>query len=245
MLKFAYRSLPALAVLTFANLASAQTGQQAAAQQVSPLADFFGNMGPIGYVLLLLSVIALALVIESFMSLKRDKFAPPDVIDELEALFEEGNFQEALDLCENQRTYLTNVVASGLGKLGHSFEVIRGALREMQEEESVKLFQKVGWMSIIAATAPLLGLLGTMLGMFFVFGAIAQAQGSVQPAQLAFGIKMKLITTIMGLCIAIPMSLFFFLFRNKVMRASIEVNAISEELFERFRKEEVAAKAAK
>ena len=229
---------PAIAVLLSAGIATAQNAAQTAASTDNPIADAFRNAGPIGIVLLILSVVALALVIEGFINLKRDKFAPPDLIDELEALFEEGNYQEALDLCENQRTYLTNVVAAGLGKLGHNFETIQTAVREMQEEETVKLFQKVGWLSIIAATAPLIGLLGTMLGMFITFGAIAAAAGSVQPATLAYGIKMKLVTTIMGLCIAIPMSLMFFMFRNKVMRATIEVNAITEELFDRFRKEE-------
>lgn len=245
MLKTVQRISPALAVLLLTGFASAQDAKQNAAAAVNPIADFVANMGFVGYVLLALSIISMTLVIECFMSVKRDKFAPPDVIDELEALFEEGNYQEALDLCENQRCYLTNVVAAGLGKLGNSFETIRGSLREMQEEETIKLFQKVGWMSIIAATAPLIGLFGTMLGMFFTFGAIAASSGAVQPATLAYGIKMKLISTIMGLSVAIPMSLFFFVFRNKVMRATLEVNAISEELFERFRKEEPAAKPAK
>ena len=245
MLKTVQRISPALAVLLLTGIASAQSSTQQAAAVVNPIADFVANMGFVGYVLLALSIVSLTLVIECFMSVKRDKFAPPDVIDELEALFEEGNYQEALDLCENQRCYLTNVVAAGLGKLGHSFEVIHTSLREMQEEETIKLFQKVGWMSIIAATAPLIGLFGTMLGMFFTFGAIAASQGAVQPATLAYGIKMKLISTIMGLSVAIPMSLFFFVFRNKVMRATLEVNAITEDLFERFRKDEAVAKPIK
>lgn len=237
--RFALLVIPGLA------LAGALTAQAPAAPAGQPgaLADAFNNMGPIGWCLLVLSVISLALIIESFVQIKREKFAPPELVDELDALFEEQNYQEALDLCESKRTYLTNVVGAGLRKLGHNYDVIQMTMREMQEEETVKLFQKVGWISIIAATAPLLGLLGTMIGMFFTFGAIAQAAGSVQPATLAYGIKMKLVNTIMGLFVAIPMSLFFFLFRNKVMRATIEANAITEELFERFRQKE--AKPAK
>src|SRR5688572_22974614 len=157
----------ALSALVLTGALSAQTPAAPAAQPPGALADAFNNMGPIGWALLILSVISLALVIESFVKLKREKFAPPELVDELEALFEEGNYQEALDLCESNRTYLTNVVDAGLRKLGNNFEIIQTTMREMQEEETVKLFQKVGWISIIAATAPLLGLLGTMIGMFF------------------------------------------------------------------------------
>jgi biopolymer transport protein ExbB len=179
----------------------------------------------------------MALIIENFMTIKRDKLAPPDVIDELEALFDEENFQEALELCEQERTYFTNVVQAGLAKLGHPFETIQSAVREMEEEESVKLFQKIGWLSLISASAPMMGLLGTVTGMFITFGTIASAGGSVSPAILAGGIKLALVTTIFGLIVAIPVGGFFFVFRNRVVRTSIEVNAIAEDLFERFRKE--------
>jgi len=128
-----------------------------------------------------------------------------------------------------------NVVAAGLGRLGHSFDTIQISVREMEDEESVKLFQKVGYLSLIAATAPMMGLLGTVTGMFVTFGDIADAGGSVSPAQLAGGIKLALVTTIFGLIVAIPVGAFFFMFRNRVLRTTIEVNAIAEDLFERFR----------
>src|SRR5690606_1926277 len=123
----------------------------------NPVADAFANAGVIGYIIVALSVVSVALIIENFVSIKRDKLAPPDIIDELEALFEEENFQEAMDLCENERTYLTNVVQAGLSKLGHSFDTIQSSVREMEEEETVKLFQKIGWLSLIAASAPMMG----------------------------------------------------------------------------------------
>ncbi len=201
----------------------------------NPIADVFLHAGIIGWVIVMISIVSLALIIENFMTLKRDKLAPPDIIDELEALFDEENFQEALELCEQERTYFTNVVQSGLAKLGHPFETIQTAVREMEEEESVKLFQKIGWLSLISATAPMMGLLGTVSGMFVTFGEIAAAGGSVSPADLAGGIKLALVTTIFGLIVAIPVGAFFFVFRNRVVRTSIEVNAIAEDLFERFR----------
>ena len=216
-------------------LAATVSAQEAETERANPVAEAFANAGIIGYCIVAVSILALALVIESFMTLKRDKVAPPDLIDELEALFDEENFQEALELCENERNYLTNVVAAGLGKLGHAFETIQTSVREMEDEESVKLFQKIGYLSLIAATAPMMGLLGTVTGMFVTFGDIAAAGGSVSPAQLAGGIKLALTTTIFGLIVAIPVGAFFFMFRNRVVRTTIEANAIAEDLFERFR----------
>lgn len=220
------------AVLALSAVANAQNQPQT----TNALADMFDNAGPIGWTIVLVSIVSLALIIENFMNLKRDKIAPPDLIDEIEALFDEGQFQEALELCENERNYLTNVVAAGLGKLGHEFETIQLAVREMEDEESVKLFQKIGYLSLISATAPMMGLLGTVSGMFVTFGKIAAAGGSVSPAVLAGGIKLALTTTIFGLVVAIPVGAFYFVFRNRVVRTTIEVNAIAEDLFERFRK---------
>ncbi len=224
-----YALVPIALLLTAAD-ATAQD-----AIQKNPVLDAFANAGWIGWCIVGVSVLSLALIIENFMTIKRDKIAPPDLIDELEALFDEENFQEALELCENERGYLTNVVAAGLGKLGHPFETIQTSVREMQEEEAVKLFQKVGYLSLIAATAPMMGLLGTVSGMFITFGDIASAGGSVSPAQLAGGIKLALVTTIFGLIVAIPVGAFFFVFRNRVLRTTIDVYAITEDLFERFR----------
>ncbi len=220
---------PALAPFVLCSLALAQE------EPTNTIQDVFANAGVIGWIIVVISVISLALIIENFMTIKRDKIAPPDLIDELEALFEEENFQEALELCENERNYLTNVVAAGLSKLGHPFETIQTSLREMQEEEAVKLFQKIGYLSLIAGSAPMMGLLGTVTGMFITFGDIASAGGSVSPAELAGGIKLALVTTTFGLIVAIPVGAFFFVFRNRVVRTTIEVNAITEDLFERFR----------
>ena len=205
--------------------------------QPSFLAEVFDydKAGPIGYLIMLMSVVAVALIIENFMTIKREKLSPPDLLDELEALFDGENFQDAVELCEQEKNYLTNVVGAGLSKLGHSFETMQTSLREMQTEESVKLFQKIGWLSLISAIAPMMGLVGTVTGMFVTFGKIASSGGNVSPSVLAGGIKMALITTMLGLSVAIPVGIAFFTLRNRVIRTSTEINAITEDLFERFR----------
>jgi len=218
-------------------LATSLFAQDDPAAEQSFLSEVFDyeKAGPIGYLIMLMSVIAVALIIENFMTIKREKLAPPDLLDELEALFDGENFQDAVELCEQEKNYLTNVVGAGLSKLGHSFETMQTSIREMQTEESVKLFQKIGWLSLISAIAPMMGLFGTVTGMFVTFGKIASSGGNVSPAKLAGGIKMALITTMLGLSVAIPVGIAFFTLRNRVIRTSTEINAITEDLFERFR----------
>ena len=226
------RSLAISAPLLLANSLLAQDG---ATEKPAFLTDVVENMGVIGALIIVMSIIALALIIENFMSIKREKIAPLDLHEEIEAFFNEENFQDAVELCAEEKTYLTNVIGAGLSKLGHEFETMQTAVREMQTEESVKLFQKIGWLSLISAIAPMMGLFGTVTGMFDTFGTIAASGGNVSPAKLAGGIKGALVTTMLGLMVAIPVGIGFFVMRNRVIRTSTEVNALTEELFERFR----------
>ena len=112
---------------------------------------------------------------------------------------------------------------------------------EMTEEESLKLHTKVGWLSFIAAVTPMLGLLGTVNGMILAFKQIAATKGQADPSQLSVGISGALVTTMFGLVVAIPVTFSFTFFRNKVVKHSIEIGAVIEDLFERFRPSKATA----
>ncbi len=230
------RLLAALfALAAFATPALAQEpAPQSEAMDLSVGSLIVGS-GFIGWVIVALSVVALALIIEAFVSLKREKLAPPELIDEIQALFDEGQFQEAMQLCENEPTFFTRVCGAGIAKIGHPFEVIQGALSEMGDEESVRLNQKLGWLAVISAVAPMLGLLGTVQGMILAFHQIAASGGQATPADLANSISIALLTTLFGLMVAIPVISVMAYLRNRLIRSIIEVGAIVEDLFERFR----------
>ena len=120
-LHFALRSLPlTLALAVVANPLFAQEAE-ADVEELS-LGGLVADSGPFGWAIIVLSVVALAVVIENFVSLKREKLAPPELIDEIQALFDEGQYQEAMELCENEPTFLTRVCGAGISKIGHSFE---------------------------------------------------------------------------------------------------------------------------
>jgi len=228
-----------LALLTIG--AAAAFAQEAAASRVDPLAwassplGWIKASGVIGWVIVVLSIIVGALIIEQFVTIKREKLAPPALYDELEALIEEKNYQEAMELCESQPCFLSNVVAAGLLKVGHPFETIEKATEEIGEEEALKLHQKVGWLSVNANIAPMLGLLGTVQGMIGAFVTIAEKRGQANPADFAGDIGVALLTTLFGLLVAIPVTGVFALMRNRVIKLSIDIGAMAADLFERFR----------
>jgi biopolymer transport protein ExbB len=227
--------LGACALLLVPGLAFGQEDAGSEVQTVSFAEQVLKNAGTIGWLIIVLSILGFALAIENAVFLRKEKLAPPDLIDEIEALFEAGDYQEAIELCEAEPNFFTNVVAAGLPKLNASFEAIEKSLEEMTEEESLKLHSKVGWLSFIAAVAPMMGLLGTVSGMITAFNVIAATKGQADPSQLSEGISGALVTTLLGLIIAIPMTFFFTMFRNKVVKTTIEIGAVVEDLFERFR----------
>ena len=178
-----------------------------------------------------------AIIIENFISLKRDKLAPPEIIDEIQALFDEGQYQEAMELCENEPSFFTRVCGAGIAKIGHHFDTIEKSIQEMGDEESIKLHQKIGWLSLIANVAPMMGLLGTVSGMVSAFNTIANSAGQASPAELAKGISQALLTTMFGLIVGIPVTAAFAFLRNRLVKTVIETGAIVEDLFERFREQ--------
>ena len=229
------RALSKAAPVLAAGLVLAASATPALAAETTSVKDVFTKSGIVGIVIILLSVVALAVIIENIVSLKRDKLAPPELIDEIQALFDEEQFQEAMELCENEQNFFTRVCGAGIAKIGHPFEAMEKAMEEMGDEESVKLHQKIGWLPVIANTAPMLGLLGTVSGMVASFNVIASSGGQANPADLAGGISQALLTTMLGLIVAIPVTAVFAFLRNRLITTVIETGAIFEDLFERFR----------
>jgi biopolymer transport protein ExbB len=191
--------------------------------------------GWVGYVIVFCSFVGLALIVEHTVNIKRDKIVPPQLIDEIEGMFENEEYQEALELCEAEPNFLTNVLAAGLPKINAGFDTMKAAMQDAREEEAIKLSQKISYLSQIANIAPMLGLFGTVTGMIAAFQTIARLGAAVTPSDLATGISVALVTTFQGLLVAIPAMIAYFFFRNRVVRVTLEIGAIADELVERFR----------
>ena len=220
-----------LAVLCLSTALTAQSDLS----EKSGLEKFQAGAGWIGWVIEALSVVALTLIIKYAMEMRRSKLAPPEVVDEIEALLEAEEYQEAMEVCESEPCFFTNVVAAGLAKINVSFDTMEKSIGEMLDEENTKISGKLSWLTLLSAIAPMLGLLGTVQGMIGAFDQIAASKGQATPDQLADNIAMALITTLLGLMVAIPVTSAYVVIRNRVIATSIEIAAVVEDMFERFR----------
>lgn len=191
--------------------------------------------GAIGWLIILLSIAMVALVIEHIVTIQRDKLVPPEIIVELEQLVDEEQYEEAMNLCEASRNYITNVVSAALARVGEGFDPMYNAMENAVEEENLKLMHKISYLNLLGNVAPMLGLFGTVQGMVTAFTKIATSSGSPSPADLAGGIYTALVTTVWGLIVAIPALSAFFIFKNKVQRMTFELSSVAAELVERFK----------
>lgn len=193
--------------------------------------------GYIGYFICLLSVVTVGLIIENLMSLKREKMMPEDLLADIENALENGSYEEALDYCQSEDCMMTRILGAGLSKMPYGFERMEEALAEEADAQATLLHQKIGYINLIAGIAPMLGLLGTVSGMIRAFGDIA-SNPQASPALLAKGIYIALMTTLLGLIVAIPASAAFAFFKGRITKILIIMSIINGEILDHFRADE-------
>jgi biopolymer transport protein ExbB len=196
----------------------------ATTQQRSMLEMMFtGNPFGIAIVvlILLLSVLSCILIVENAISIRRTRLLPPDVMQALESALALRDTRAAMMICNDidNHSMATQVVLAGLERFRSSefgFAEYRSAVEEAGEHITGRLYRKVEILNVIAAIAPMLGLMGTVLGMIDAFNTIAAKQGVAGPEDLAGGIGQALITTLLGLAVAIPTMVAFSYFRTRI-----------------------------
>jgi len=214
----------------------AQEGTDEVEQKDISLWDTIKAGGPIEFVIIFLSVAALALIIENFVTLKVENYLPHDLLMDYEELFETQNFEEALAIGDAEDCMLSRVFTAGLIKQNAGFGSVEDAVHDAASAEVGRLQSKIGVLALIANMAPMLGLLGTVTGMIIAFNEIA-TNPNPTPGDLAYGISQALITTCTGLIVAIPVSAAFFFLRNRVAQISNELAIVAGDFIDRFRVE--------
>jgi len=190
--------------------------------------------GTVGYIIIGLSVIAMTLAVMHFIQIRRTALLPDEQLDLLEKMLSNGQVDEALAFCVDpvNDSYLTRILASGLLRYQKSafgpFE-LKNALEEAGDDQTSRLFRSTDALGLIGTIAPLLGLLGTVLGMVGAFETIGDTASNNHSA-LATSISEALVTTMLGLVLAIPCVTMFSYFRNRIEGLSSEASVEIERL---------------
>lgn len=171
--------------------------------------------GIVGYVIMFLSIVAVALSLEHIMTIREKVFMPEGLAEKTRELIKQGQFTQAEQACKLQPSVLSYVLLAGLSEVDGGWSAVEKAMEDAIADQSARLFRKIEYLSVIGNIAPMLGLLGTVIGMVMAFREVALTQGAARAADLAEGIYLALVTTVQGLVVAIPSLSVFAFFRNR------------------------------
>jgi biopolymer transport protein ExbB len=208
---------------------------EAAAMQESYLVWFYKALG-LKYVVVFLAIsfTLVAFFVMNLLVSRRDNICPLHLVEAFEGHLNEKRYQEAYELAKADESLLGQVLASGLAKLSTGYDNALASMQETGQEESLKLDQRLSVLALVGTIAPMFGLLGTVDGMVASFQVIARSSTTPKPSELAQGISMALVTTLIGLWLAIPAILAFNLLKNRQQKLLLESGIISENLMKRF-----------
>lgn len=178
--------------------------------------------GVLVIVLAAMSVVAAALILYFFFTLNASRVMPSAFLRDVEVMLEQGRFEEALALCERNRSPAARIVQSAVQYVERVGEPDPDLLRQLVEGEGIRqagrLQAQISYLMDIGVIAPMVGLLGTVMGMLTSFSAVALDIHKARPMELANGVSQALVTTAAGLMVAIPAMVFYSLFRGRLTK---------------------------
>lgn len=189
------------------------------------------------YPIILLSVIALAVFLERLISLRKEKYVPKAFYEQLVSLLKKKNINEAVEVCKANKSALARISESIITNTDLPLSRLLEVAEESGRSEVSKLDKFLPSLQTIVAIAPLLGLLGTVLGMIKIFDVIA-LQGTGSAEALSSGIAEALLTTAAGLVVAIPAQIFYFIAKARADAIGAALEKASSEVMNLLFKED-------
>jgi biopolymer transport protein ExbB len=219
----------ALFLMTGSGFAQVTTNGPAELPQTSFFTLVLQTKDPIFFTIMGLSVWGLTLIIQGFMMNRPSVIMPQSTIDTIREMISQRRFKELIDFTETDPSFISRALNPAL-KRAPSFNSMKEAMETAIGEQTAEQFRKIEYLNIIGNLGPLLGLLGTVLGMIDAFLALNAAKGDASPANLAFGISKALVHTFLGLMLAVPCLAAFGVLRTLVDKYTVRASMIAEEL---------------
>jgi len=185
------------------------------------------------------SLATVAFIIDGCLTIKRQKLIPPELINGVRDSLANGDLAAATAACQVNPSPLSRILQAGFGNVQEGYDVTREAVTSCAEMENEKLIQRVSYLNVCGQLGPMLGLLGTVIGMVLAFASLATAAGASKAAMLAIAISTALWTTVVGLLVAIPALLAYTLLKNYATRLILEMESTVLDLIKVLRNAEV------
>jgi biopolymer transport protein ExbB len=199
--------------------------------------DMIEKSGPVFFALALCSVVAMVVIIERLLSLRRSVVLPKQILDVVEYIGPGKDLGMAIDICKRNPGVLSNVLRAGLENADKPWEVMRDAVVDAGNQETPEIERNLFWLQTAAQAGPLLGLLGTVFGMIRMFSSVSLA-GLGDPQILSRGISEAMLTTAEGLSIGIPALIAYNYLSSRADRLIIEIEGQASRMLTRLRPEQ-------
>lgn len=214
-------------VITVANpieVAKEETARSIQAIEIN-LREVFAGAPVIYTILFLLSSLSVCVWLYSMLTIRPVEFLPPKLVKEIRTKLISNQFDEALDLCVKEKHFFCKMLASGILARKHGLTVMIDTMKAEGKRSTVTFWQRIGILNEIAIIAPMLGLLGTVLGMFYAFYDLNRSMESV--SLLFDGLGVSVGTTVAGLIVAIVAMVLYAVSKYRLVRilASVETEA--------------------
>ncbi len=223
-------SLPQFVFADESSPKSAQTGESF----LSPR-ELLAAGGMIGYVIMFLSFLMVALIVDYLLTIRRTAFITPGLAEEVHKLLADRKLAEATNMCEKQPGFMGRVLFAGLQESQLGYTAIEKAMEDAAAEQSARCYRRIEHLSVISTLAPMLGLMGTVWGMIQAFMEF-EMKANPQISELAPGVYKALVTTLQGLAVAIPATGALAYFRSRVEELSMEASLLASHVFADFRR---------
>jgi biopolymer transport protein ExbB len=197
--------------------------------------DMLSNMGIGGNivmaVLLLLSILAIYILVERYFAIRKESLEDEDFLMSIRKFVEEKNIDQAKKLCKNTDSPISRMIEKGLDRIDKPMTDISSAIENQGKLEIYKMDNKIANLATISGAAPMIGFLGTVIGMIIAFQKMAR-ETTVSPADLAGGIYTAMITTAAGLVVGIIAYISYNYLVNKVDKVIFQLEARTTEFLD-------------
>ncbi len=177
---------------------------------------FLKSSGVIGLFILILSIYFVATVCRQFWELRLPIAVPPEILGRCQELLQQKDFKGIFAVVKDDDSFFSRLLTTGIGELPNGLAEARDVMERVADSIHVEMEKRISILAVLGTLGPMIGLLGTLLGMIQSFGVIARSDVQLKASQVAGGISTALLLTFEGVALSVPSIYFFSLFRNRV-----------------------------